>query len=426
MKIDELIDTIQFGIKDNKEHITKNISHPALLISSLKKLKNVIGNNRIKNEISSQISHIIADRDRARKDPNRISEDAMNNVILSGPPGVGKTMIARILSEIYFSLGVIKSESKKKKVKIQKEYTYPNNSDNQYLIYGYILLLIVLSFGASFLSGISYIYRKIGFVWFAVLLLALVIMIIVGILYFIPRETTTEIYTIDEESGLEKDVDYSQIFVETSKNDFVGQYVGHSVDKTDKILRSCIGKVLFIDEAYSLITTDNDSYGIEATNHITQFLSQHPGELIVIIAGYQNKLQETIFKANPGLERRFMWKFNCDGYTANELFDIFKYKCTLQGWMLDNENGMKQLFINNYPEAFISFGGDVERLVEFCKLIHDSDYIMNGDKMNTFTYDHVQEGIDKLLENKSKKIESGSNTTFNASEFTELLSRLNK
>lgn len=426
MKLDDLIIEIQNGIREKTRNI-KDILHPELLLSSLKKLNNTIGNSRLKNEVSSQVCHMIAERKRVTE-TNIPSNNAMTNVMLSGPPGVGKTLIGQILSEIYFSLGIIKGNQEIKKNRKVSNTTIDVKYDNndQIFLFGFLILSFLGLFGASLMTGMSYVYRQIGFLWFGISLVILLFLILGALLYFTQSDQQPVVYKIDEESGMEKDVDYSQIFVETSRNDFIGQYVGHTAEKTNKLMISCLGKVLFIDEAYALINGNNDTFGAEAVHHINQFMSQHSGELIVIIAGYQDLLQAGPFAVNPGLERRFMWKFNCDGYSADELFDIFKYKCDSSNWKLENENQMKSLFFNNYPTAFEAFGGDVERLVFFSKMAHDSDYMKSTSTLdtNTFTLDNVKQGINSLLSNKSNKNIKSKNSMDKPNIDTDILTDL--
>jgi hypothetical protein len=185
-----------------------------------------------------------------------------------------------------------------------------------------------------------------------------------------------------------------------TRADFVDKYVGWSDKKTIKLLEENLGKVLFVDEAYSLVTDMHDSFGMEVLTTINLFLSQHSNEIIVIFAGYKDLMEAGIFSFQPGLRRRFMWQFDCNGYTSEQLFDIFKLQLNKKGWGLTDEDTTKLLFQQN-SDAFPSFGGDTERLTFFSELEHSRDFIANekGMSINKLTPDHVRRGILKLREN---------------------------
>ena len=191
-----------------------------------------------------------------------------------------------------------------------------------------------------------------------------------------------------------------QIIKVVSRQDFVGKYVGWSDKQTIKLLEENLGKVLFIDEAYSLANDATDSFGVEALSAINLFLSQNAGKIIVIMAGYKDLMENGIFAIQPGLRRRFMWQFESEGYTGDELFKIFKIKLANKGWSLTTEDNVRHLF-NKYRDIFVNQGGDVERLVFFCSLEHSKDFINDehGVLINNLNIDHIKKGLIKLQEN---------------------------
>jgi hypothetical protein len=101
-----------------------------------------------------------------------------------------------------------------------------------------------------------------------------------------------------------------------TRADLVGEFVGHTAPKCLKVLNECLGGVLIIDEAYSLYHGDKDSFGFEAITIINEFVSKHPNEIILILIGYQDKLAETLFAGQPGLERRCTWYIDVEEYTS--------------------------------------------------------------------------------------------------------------
>lgn len=154
------------------------------------------------------------------------------------------------------------------------------------------------------------------------------------------------------------------------KTDFVGKWVGHSEDKTTNLLNSSLGGVLFIDEAYSMGNSEKtDSYSKAAVDLLNQFLSEHKGEMICIIAGYEEELEECFFSINKGLERRFPRKFTIESYTGEELYKIFCIKVKSSGWNI-GEGAVDKSFFENNIESFPFFGGDIENFFTFCKTKH--------------------------------------------------------
>jgi hypothetical protein len=89
------------------------------------------------------------------------------------------------------------------------------------------------------------------------------------------------------------------IFKKVTRTDLIAGYLGQTALKTSKVIADSIGGCLFIDEAYSL--ADNDIYSKECIDTLCEALSDHKDDLMVIIAGYENELDATFFKANSGL-----------------------------------------------------------------------------------------------------------------------------
>ena len=111
--------------------------------------------------------------------------------------------------------------------------------------------------------------------------------------------------------------------VETNRSKLVGEYIGMTEKKTLETIEEARGGVLFIDEAYTLITCDNDNkdFGKEVLNALLTVLSEPEPDMIVIMAGYEDKM-EYMLKTNPGLKDRFPLTFHFDDYSADELMEI--------------------------------------------------------------------------------------------------------
>ncbi|MBQ1506254.1 MAG: AAA family ATPase, partial [Erysipelotrichales bacterium] len=109
--------------------------------------------------------------------------------------------------------------------------------------------------------------------------------------------------------------------VEVTRADLVGQYVGHTAPLTMKVLRSAIGGVLFIDEAYSLYRGKDDVFGLECIDTLVKGIEDYRDDLIVILAGYEKEM-EVFLTANTGLKSRFPNIINFPDYTPEELVAI--------------------------------------------------------------------------------------------------------
>ena len=109
------------------------------------------------------------------------------------------------------------------------------------------------------------------------------------------------------------------------RNDFIAGYLGQTAIKTQKLLNSCVGGVLFIDEVYSLApkNNDKDSFSKEAIDTLTSFLSEHKHDFCCIAAGYEYDIETCFFSMNKGLKRRFPWVHKIDKYSSLELAKIF-------------------------------------------------------------------------------------------------------
>lgn len=137
--------------------------------------------------------------------------------------------------------------------------------------------------------------------------------------------------------------------IEKSRGDLVSQYFGATAGKTKEILRQALNGVLFIDEAYTL-TNGRDGgnmkdYGQEAVEEILKFMSDKDGQIVVIVAGYKEEMQEFL-KSNPGLESRFTTKLEFENYRSEELYQIFEHLCEENEF--DIENGSREYILEQF------------------------------------------------------------------------------
>ncbi len=110
--------------------------------------------------------------------------------------------------------------------------------------------------------------------------------------------------------------------VAVTRDDLVGQFIGHTAPKTKEVLKRAMGGVLFIDEAYYLYRPENErDYGMEAIEILLQVMENQRDDLVVILAGYKDRM-DTFFKANPGLSSRIAHHIDFPDYSSGELLRI--------------------------------------------------------------------------------------------------------
>lgn len=110
--------------------------------------------------------------------------------------------------------------------------------------------------------------------------------------------------------------------VAVTRDDLVGQYIGHTAPKTREVLKRAMGGVLFIDEAYYLYRPENErDYGQEAIEILLQEMENHRDDLVVILAGYEDRMDK-FFQSNPGMSSRIAHHIAFPNYTATELLAI--------------------------------------------------------------------------------------------------------
>jgi probable Rubsico expression protein CbbX len=145
--------------------------------------------------------------------------------------------------------------------------------------------------------------------------------------------------------------------VSVTRDDLVGQYVGHTAPKTREVLKRARGGVLFIDEAYYLYRPENErDYGQEAIEILLQVMEAERDDLVVVLAGYRDRM-ETFFRSNPGMGSRVAHHIHFPDFDVPELISIADLMLDQQGYELT-------------PAAREAFGAYVERRVRRPRFAH--------------------------------------------------------
>lgn len=186
--------------------------------------------------------------------------------------------------------------------------------------------------------------------------------------------------------------------VAVTRDDLVGQYIGHTAPKTREVLKKAMGGVLFIDEAYYLYRPENErDYGQEAIEILLQVMENQRDDLIVILAGYQDRM-DTFFQSNPGMSSRIAHHLVFPDYSGGELLHIADK-------LLE---GMSYRFGPGARDAFDSYLGlrscqphfanarsvrnalDRARLRQASRLFADADRELTADDLTTLAEDDIR------------------------------------
>lgn len=228
------------------------------IIPALEELNKIIGMNNVKEKIFKSICYFLY---------NLSNNNEMNHVMIMGPPGVGKTTVAKIIGLIYLKLGFLENDT----------------------------------------------------------------------------------------------------FIVAKRSDLIAKYLGQTADKTQKVIDSALGGVLFIDEVYSLGNSKKeDSYAKECIDTINLNMSRTDKPWLLIVGGYKEEIESDFLAYNQGLERRFTIKLEINGYNETELYEILMSFIKEEQWIIEN-NAITIDDIKKHLSKFKYFGGDMRKLFQLAK-----------------------------------------------------------
>jgi Holliday junction resolvasome RuvABC ATP-dependent DNA helicase subunit len=269
------------------------------LIPCLEELNSIIGMENVKDTIFKSICYFLHGNN---------SNKELNHVMIRGPPGVGKTTVARIIGKIYLELGFL-------------------NND---------------------------------------------------------------------------------IFKVATRADLIAKYTGQTAIKTQKVIDSVIGGVLFIDEVYSLGHKEGrDSFAKECIDTINLNMTRDE-KWLLIVAGYKEDIEESFLSLNKGLERRFTVKLDINSYTSDELFDILVKFVNDDKFLLDKD-AIEVKDIENIKQYLPHFGGDILKLYQKAKEFYSLRIMRESLSLETTNKLLVREdflnAIEFIKENSNIKVE---------------------
>jgi probable Rubsico expression protein CbbX len=160
--------------------------------------------------------------------------------------------------------------------------------------------------------------------------------------------------------------------VAVTRDDLVGQYVGHTAPKTKEVLKRAFGGVLFIDEAYYLYRPENDrDYGVEAIEILLHVMENERDRLVVILAGYEERMDE-FFRLNPGMSSRVAHHIDFPDYTADELLRIGRLMLAAENYVFspDAERAFGEYVVRRMRRPRFAHARSVRNGIERARLRH--------------------------------------------------------
>lgn len=328
-------------MKKNDPKTIEKINNFPLLLEGLRDLDKMIGMKTFKADVISSIKNYLI---------SEFNDNNRNHSVISGPPGCGKTSLAKIVAKIYVSLGLINRSKSSSFTSVITEVNYEIN---------------------PFVSGLLFILIT-AFIFTPKWYIGVIILLLIAYVLIFCR---TKKYTnVENAGGAANDDDY---FIMLRREDLVSQYIGGTAPLSRAALNKCVGKVVFIDEAYKLVgkRVDSDPYGNEALNVLIEWMDQYRGRCLVIFGGYETEMNATIFRSQPGLKRRCQKVYHIDPYTSEEIFEIFKLQLRHKNLSLityaSEVTDIRNLF-HRHMELFPYSGGDTERLVDYIEQIQNA------------------------------------------------------
>jgi probable Rubsico expression protein CbbX len=184
--------------------------------------------------------------------------------------------------------------------------------------------------------------------------------------------------------------------VSVTREDLVGQYVGHTAPKTKDVLKRAHGGVLFIDEAYYLHRPANErDYGQEAIEILLQVMENERDRLVVILAGYKDRMDE-FFASNPGLASRVAHHIDFPDYTPGELMEIAQRMLERQDYRLsaDAEQAFREYLERRMQMPRFAHGRSTRNAIDRARLRHagrlfESDKPIGHDELRTIEADDI-------------------------------------
>jgi SpoVK/Ycf46/Vps4 family AAA+-type ATPase len=379
-KIDNLEDLIHLAetyIPGKQYNI--NLQRIHKIRHELIQLNAMVGLTNIKKSIIDNVIFFVQNlQDRAND---------MIHIVIQGPPGVGKTMLGQLLGNIYHKLGVIEPpQGHDIPLNNTRNNTLNNSMDNVNKFKSTKTtkstkstnLTLKLNLNSNFDFGSN------------------------------SNSNSNSNYHSNPEQQTCK-------FRCVKRSDLIGKYLGWTAEKTQAVIDSCIGGVMFIDEAYALGNSQKtDSFSKECIDTINQNLTERKNQFLCIVAGYKDDLDACFFSYNPGLKRRFPFVYTIDAYNADELAQIFVSMIKNDGsqWTITDQESRKDAFHQFFQDnlgSFKNMAGDMETLFFYTKLAHSRRIFgLNSEHRHIITLEDIIHGFTMFKTNREPLMNGGN------------------
>jgi probable Rubsico expression protein CbbX len=202
--------------------------------------------------------------------------------------------------------------------------------------------------------------------------------------------------------------------VSVTRDDLVGQYIGHTAPKTKEILKKAMGGVLFIDEAYYLHRQENErDYGQEAIEILLQVMENQRDDFVVILAGYADRM-ERFFESNPGFRSRIAHHIDFPDYADDELLAISEVMLEKQNYGFDAEGraAMEQYIALRRRQPHFANARSIRnaldraRLRQANRLFETSSVPIDADTLSTIVAADIR--ASRIFSNEARQVESAS------------------
>lgn len=185
----------------------------------------------------------------------------------------------------------------------------------------------------------------------------------------------------------------SNTVVHGTAENMIGEYIGHTYPKTQKVIERAFGGVLLLDEAYTLGTSSSKhGFAVNCLDCLNRNLTENGDKFVCIIAGYQKELNERIFQLNPGLRRRFSYYFRLKPFSPTQLTKVCLQKLSDLHYNVDGkvQNYIQSLCENN-TSSFPFSGGSIDTFVQKIQASHTRRVFGHTDKL-TLEVEDVSRG----------------------------------
>lgn len=173
--------------------------------------------------------------------------------------------------------------------------------------------------------------------------------------------------------------------ITVTRDDLVGQYIGHTAPKTKEVLKRAMGGVLFIDEAYYLYKPDNErDYGSEAIEILLQVMENQREDLVVIFAGYKERM-DSFYESNPGLSSRVANHIDFPDYTPEELIHIGRMILEEQQYKMtsDAATALLEYISRRSQMPLFANARTISNAIDTARMRHANRMFNSGDKVLT-------------------------------------------